>query len=112
MERKNAWAAYAEDDSKVEAFAKAYRDFIDNGKTERECVDYAVKMAKERGFEDLMAAVRGAEKALRGRTRLRQLDGQVAMLAVLGEKPLDAGAKISSAHIDSPAHRREAEPAV
>lgn len=32
MERKNAWAAYAQDDSKVEAFAKAYRDFIDNGK--------------------------------------------------------------------------------
>ena len=38
MERKNAWAAYAEDDGKVEAFAKAYCDFINNGKTERECV--------------------------------------------------------------------------
>ena len=38
MERKNAWAAYAEDDSRVEAFAKAYCDFINNGKTERECV--------------------------------------------------------------------------
>ena len=38
MERKNAWAAYAQDDSKVEAFAKAYRDFIDNGKTERRMV--------------------------------------------------------------------------
>ena len=49
MERKNAWAAYAQDDSKVEAFAKAYRDFIDNGKTERECVDYAVKKVKTDG---------------------------------------------------------------
>ena len=28
MERKNAWAAYAEDDSRVEAFAKAYWDMI------------------------------------------------------------------------------------
>ena len=40
MERKNAWAAYAGDDGRVEAFAKAYCDFINNGKTERECVAY------------------------------------------------------------------------
>lgn len=46
MERKNAWAAYAEDDSRVEAFAKAYCDFINNGKTERECVAYGEKLAK------------------------------------------------------------------
>ena len=46
MERKNAWAAYAGDDGKVEAFAKAYCDFINNGKTERECVAYGEKLAK------------------------------------------------------------------
>lgn len=51
MERKNAWAAYAEDDSRVEAFAKAYCDFINNGKTERECVAYGEKLAKAHGFE-------------------------------------------------------------
>ena len=51
MERKNAWAAYAEDDSRVEAFAKAYCDFINNGKTERECVAYGEKLAKAHGFD-------------------------------------------------------------
>ena len=45
MERKNAWAAYAEDDSRVEAFAKAYCDFINNGKIDRVCVSFGVKLA-------------------------------------------------------------------
>ena len=102
MERKNAWAAYAQDDSKVEAFAKAYRDFIDNGKTERECVDYAVKMAKERGFEDLMAAVREGRKLSAGARVYVNWMGKCFMLFVLGEKPLDAGMNILGAHIDSP----------
>ena len=62
MERKNAWAAYAEDDSRVEAFAKAYCDFINNGKTERECVAYGEKLAKAHGFEDLNAVIRSGRK--------------------------------------------------
>ena len=43
MERKNAWKGYDEAKSaKVDALAKDYMDFLDNGKTERECVDTIV----------------------------------------------------------------------
>lgn len=70
MERKNAWAAYAEDDSRVEAFAKAYCDFINNGKTERECVAYGEKLAKAHGFEDLNAVTVRAESLKRGRVSM------------------------------------------
>ena len=43
MERPNAWNSYNKTElKKLEDFAKAYKDFIDAGKTERECVVYTV----------------------------------------------------------------------
>ena len=33
--------------------AKEYKEFLDQGKTERECVTRAVKMAKEKGYKNL-----------------------------------------------------------
>ena len=102
MERKNAWAAYAEDDSRVEAFAKAYCDFINNGKTERECVAYGEKLAKAHGFEDLNAVVRSGRKLEAGARVYANWMGKSFMLFVLGEKPLEEGMNILGAHIDSP----------
>ena len=59
MERKNAWAAYDEAGlARVDAFARAYCDYLDHGKTERECVSTSVQAAKARGFADLDALVR------------------------------------------------------
>ena len=68
MERMNAWEKYPEGKKRNEVFdfAEEYRKFLSDCKTERECVDYAVKMAKERGFEDLMAAVREDRKLSAG----------------------------------------------
>ena len=102
MERKNAWAAYAGDDGKVEAFAKAYCDFINNGKTERECVAYGEKLAKAHGFEDLNAVVRSGRKLNAGARVYVNWMGKSFMLFVLGEKPLEEGMNILGAHIDSP----------
>ena len=40
MERKNAWLSYTEaDEEKLESLAKEYRTFLDEAKTERECVE-------------------------------------------------------------------------
>lgn len=102
MERKNAWAAYAEDDSRVEAFAKAYCDFINNGKTERECVAYSEKLAKAHGFEDLNAVIHSGRKLEAGARVYANWMGKSFMLFVLGVKPLEEGMNILGAHIDSP----------
>ncbi len=48
MERKNAWKTYSEEDiSKLNAISAEYVKFLDNGKTERECVAQTVEMAKK-----------------------------------------------------------------
>ena len=39
MERKIAWLDYMEEDKlQLEILSKNYREFLDNGKTERECI--------------------------------------------------------------------------
>ena len=39
MNRENAWTTYEEADIKaLEGLCKEYKDFLSNGKTERECV--------------------------------------------------------------------------
>ena len=50
MERKNLWEVYTEEQVKeLEAVCENYKDYLDKGKTERECIREAVKQAKEVG---------------------------------------------------------------
>ena len=55
MERKNTWLSYNEEDKKnLEVLASDYKEYLTNGKTERECVKESVKLAlrdHERGSE-------------------------------------------------------------
>ena len=54
MERKYAWHNY--DDATIEkvyALSDTYRQFLDNGKTERECVVQAVEFAEAKGYVNL-----------------------------------------------------------
>ena len=54
MERRNAWLSYTEAEEKeLEKVAKLYRNFLDAGKTERECVTQIVKEAQAAGYESL-----------------------------------------------------------
>ena len=46
MERKNAWKRYdAEMLERMEAFSRDYRAWLDDSKTERECVSASVEQA-------------------------------------------------------------------
>ena len=61
MERKNAWLDYTEQDEKeLEQTARAYRLFLDAGKTERECVEELVRTGRSGGI-----CFSGAEKSFR-----------------------------------------------
>ena len=43
MNRENAWTTYEEADIKaLEGLCKEYKDFLSNGKTERECVAQSI----------------------------------------------------------------------
>ena len=103
MYKKNAWESYTKTDlKKLEAFAKDYRAFLDNGKTERECVTTAVAMAEKAGFRDLDQLIREGAKLKAGDKVYRNWMNKSFLAFVLGEEELDAGMNILGAHIDSP----------
>ena len=103
MERKNAWTTYDEAEiAKIEAFAKAYCAYIDEGKTERECVTASVREAKAAGFEDLFALVKAGRKLAAGDKVYVNWMNKCFLCFIIGQKPLSEGMNIVGAHIDSP----------
>jgi len=88
----------AEDEADLQVYCEDYKKFLDAGKTERECVDEAVRLAEMRGFKPF---VRGMNVAV-GDKLYRVNRGKALMLAVVGKKPLSEGVNIGAAHIDSP----------
>ena len=54
MEKKNVWETYdAKTLKKLEKLNEEYRSFLDNGKTERECVDNIVNIIEDAGYMEL-----------------------------------------------------------
>ncbi len=103
MERKNVWRTYSADElEKLTAVNEDYKDCLNHGKTERECVKVAVKRAEARGYRDLKEVVKNGE-ALKAGDKLYAvcMDKMIAMFHI-GTKPLEEGMNILGAHIDSP----------
>ena len=80
------------------SFADAYKSFLDTGKTEREAVSEAVRLAEARGFAPCRRgmAVRPGDKVYRVNR------GKAVTLAVIGRRPLAGGLRLAAAHIDVP----------
>ncbi len=88
----------AEEKAVMNAYCEGYKAYLDAGKTERECVDEAIRLAEEQGF---VAYVRGME--LKPGDKVYQNNrGKMLQLAVIGSKSLSEGVQIAAAHIDSP----------
>ena len=81
-----------------EKLISAYRAFLDNGKTERECIRQIISKAEACGFRDISTA--GRAKA---GDRLYYLqDGKSIALFIVGSGKAEDGMNILGAHIDSP----------
>ncbi|MBQ3556500.1 MAG: aminopeptidase [Oscillospiraceae bacterium] len=97
--RKNGYDRMNESDLQaMEAYCVGYKQFLDAGKTERECVDRTVALAEAAGFKPYERGM-----TLKAGDRVYRVNrGKAVMLAVVGKKGLDCGVNITAAHIDSP----------
>lgn len=103
MYRKNAWENLQEGEkAKVLAFAEDYKKYLDAGKTERECVTEAVKLAEAKGFRNFDAIIKNGESLQAGDRIYRNWMGKDILLFIIGEKSIEEGMNILGAHIDSP----------
>ena len=103
MERPNAWKDYtAEQLDELHYLCEGYKAYISDNKTERECCDAAVEMAREGGYVELGEAI-AAGKQLKAGDKVYVVNrGKSLMLVNLGTDDLEAGVNILGAHIDSP----------
>ncbi|MBS7341087.1 MAG: aminopeptidase [Lachnospiraceae bacterium] len=103
MEKKNTWETYSSKQLKeVDAFADEYRKFLDEGKTERECVDCIVNAAEKAGYRELQTVRKKGGSLKKGDKVYAVWMNKSVVLFRIGEKPMAEGMNILGAHIDSP----------
>lgn len=103
MKKESLWLGYKDEDKKeLERVCSLYKTCLDEGKTERECVEVIVKMAQEKGYRELSQALASDKKPEAGdKLYTVQMNKSVALFQ-LGKKPISEGMNILGAHIDSP----------
>ena len=103
MEYKTAWKKYTPADLEaLEALNAGYKAFLDKGKTERECVAEAVRLAEAAGYMPLETALRCRRRMIPGDKIYAVCMNKALALFQLGEEPLENGMNILGAHSDSP----------
>lgn len=102
-EKKYGWEVYtAEQLDELEQLNVGYRDFLNKGKTERECVVETIKQAKEAGYQDLNDILNVNQKLKAGDKVYAVCRNKAIILVQIGTKPLEEGMNILGAHVDSP----------
>jgi aspartyl aminopeptidase len=100
---KNCWeTAKPEEIIELNQFAESYKDFIDRGKTERECIDVCLSALKDRGFADIETLLEQDGVLQPGARVYQNIRDKSLIFAVIGKEPVTNGLNIVGAHVDSP----------
>jgi len=98
---KNCWEGIDKKTEKeVEDLASSYKQFLDKGKTERECVDITCELLEKNGFKNIDTLKE--KKPAAGMKVYQNIKGKSVIAAVTGKKNAADGFNILGAHIDSP----------
>ena len=99
MYSKNIWQSA--DENKVKTifdFNEDYKKFLSYGKTERLCVEEAIKEAEAQGYKNIKTF-----KSLKAGDKVYATNkGKNFAIFKIGKKPLEDGLRVLGAHIDSP----------
>ena len=100
---ENCWESIDQKTEKeIEEFALDYKQFLNDGKTERECARLAVEMLEKYGFKNI-ESIKDKKFNLTAGTKVYQnIRGKSILAAIIGKEPVTEGCNILGAHIDSP----------
>lgn len=97
--KENAFLKMKSDDiKKCDKFCEGYKAFLDAAKTEREAVEYTIKLIEDNGFVEYKPGM----KLKAGDKIYRNNRGKAVMMAVIGKEDIKKGVRLCAAHIDSP----------
>ena len=103
MNRKNIWETFdAEQLKELEKHSRDYMNFLDHGKTERECVDTIVNTIEKEGYQELQTLIKQNKKLKKGDKVYSVWMNKSIVMFQIGDKNMAEGMNILGAHIDSP----------
>ncbi len=103
MEKKNIWETYDEKQLReMEHFTKEYMQFLDEGKTERECIDSIVNTIEKEGYVELADLQKKKQTVKPGDKVYAVCMNKTIVMFHVGSRPLEEGMNILGAHVDSP----------
>ena len=103
MDRKNAWKTYtAEELKKLETVNEDYKNCLDEGKTERECIRLTIERIEKAGYRNIEEWIKSGKKVESGDKIYAVCMNKTIAMFHMGERPLEEGMNILGAHIDSP----------
>ena len=103
MEHKNVWEKYDKKQLKeVDALSDAYRSFLDNGKTERECIDQIVNRIEKEGYVEIEKLIKENKTLKAGDKVYSVCMNKSIVMYQIGKRSMVEGLNILGAHIDSP----------
>ena len=88
----------AEQRREMEHYCEDYKAFLNEGKTEREAVSAAIRLAEQAGFVPYEPGM----PLKTGDRVYRNNRGKALMLAVMGRQGLEQGCVVAAAHVDAP----------
>ena len=92
MKRKNLWQTYSEAQlEKLEKTNALYRVCLDEGKTERECVQKTIELARAQGYEDMKQLIKAGKMIRTGDKVYMDWMGKSIVLFQIGEDSLEKG---------------------
>lgn len=103
MNRENIWKIYAASArEELERINSDYKECLDGGKTERECVKLTVDRIEKVGYKSLESVIEKGRPLKTGDKVYAVCMKKAVAIFHIGKKPLEEGMNILGAHIDSP----------
>ena len=103
MEKKSAWTQYNKSElKKVDAYGKEYMNFLNQGKTERECTDYIINEIEKKGYQEFQSLIKKKKKLSKNDKVYFCGMNKTLIMFQIGSAPVEEGMNILGAHIDSP----------
>lgn len=103
LESPSVWATSSNDEKEaIFALGEAYKDFLDQSKTERECTKTIIQTAQKAGFVSLEDVLAGEIPLETGTRIYANHKNKAAVLFVIGSEPITEGLDIVGSHIDTP----------
>ena len=101
--KKNAWLKYEEEGKKeLFDFCEGYKNYLSVGKTERECVFEAIRLAEAKGYRNLEDIIKNNEVLKAGDKVYSNNKDKSLVLYLIGNESIESGMRIIGSHVDAP----------